>query len=693
MLVELPTSLGLDALSRYAALLTVSRAIARHTSVASLLHAICDQLHLVVPFDFLMLVLHDAPTDGMRLVVLEPSDTPFFVPMPLSDWGPARSAWDTQRTLVVPLLSEAGVGTALEVIRAQGARTACWLPLTTAHRRVGVLSFGSRDAGQYGADAVAFMEQVAAHVAIAVDNAINFDDAQRLQGELRAERDHLRLLLEVNNLLVSRLDYPDLLQTLSESLQRVVKHDSASVALVDPESGQLRLQALTYRDAPGVLEPHHVLPLDGSAAGVTFASGLARVFRKVDLEPFVESGARESASAVSQSVCCTPLVTRRGCVGTLNVGSADPDAFPPLEVELLKQISAQVAIAVENALAYATISGINDRLAEEKRYLEAEIRLAHDFHDIIGDSPAIKRVLQAVETVAPTDSTVLLRGETGTGKEMLARAIHNLSPRRERTFVRLSLAALPVALIESELFGYEKGAFTGATAAKIGRLELANHGTLFLDEVGDIPLEVQPKLLRALQEREFERLGSARTRRVDVRVIAATNRDLEQMVADGEFRQDLYYRLNVFPIQAPALRDRREDIPALVHHFVRKFGTAMKRPITTIPTGILEALASSFWPGNIRELENVIERAVILSVGPELSVPLADLRPTSPRNAVGSSAATGQLRNAERELILGTLRKTRGVLGGPHGAAADLGLKRTTLQSRMRRLGITRPAF
>jgi formate hydrogenlyase transcriptional activator len=348
---------------------------------------------------------------------------------------------------------------------------------------------------------------------------------------------------------------------------------------------------------------------------------------------------------------------------------------------------------VENALAYQEVAGIKDQLAEEKQYLEAEIRLEHDFSEIIGDSPALKRVLQAVETVAPTDSTVLLRGETGTGKEMLARAIHNLSPRRERTFVRLSIAALPVALIESELFGYEKGAFTGAATAKIGRLELANRGTLFLDEVGDIPPEVQPKLLRALQEREFERLGSTRTQRVDVRLIAATNRDLEQMIVDGLFRQDLYYRLNVFPLQVPALRDRPEDIPALVHHFLHKFARPLKRQITTIPTATMGALQHSFWPGNIRELENVVERAVILSSGPELKVPLADLQPTSPRSAAGSSAATGQLRNAERELILGALRKSRGMIGGPKGAAADLGLKRTTLQSKMRKLGITRPSF
>jgi formate hydrogenlyase transcriptional activator len=685
---------GLDALSRYDALLRVSRALALHTSADQLLRAISDQLHLVVPFDYLMLILHDAPTDEMRLVVLEPSDTPFapFVPMALSDWSLARAAWDTQRTSVVPLLTEKSLGPALDFIRGHGAQVTSWLPLTTAHRRVGVLSFGSRDADQYGADAVAFMEQVAAHVAIAVDNAINFDDAQRLQRELRGERDRLRLLLEMNNLLVSRLEYPDLLQTLSESLQRVVKHDSASVALVDGESGQLRLQALTYRDARGVLEPHLVLSLDGSPAGVTFRSGAARVFRQADLDQFAADDRLALGSAGSQSMCCVPLITRRGNLGTLSVARDDPAAFTPEEFELLQQITSQLAIAVENALAYQEVTGIKDQLAEEKQYLEAEIRLDHDFSDIIGDSPVLRRVLQGIETVAPTDSTVLLRGETGTGKELLARAIHHLSPRRDRTFVRLSVAALPVSLIESELFGYEKGAFTGATAGKIGRLELAHRGTLFLDEVGDIPPEVQPKLLRALQEREFERLGSTRTQRVDVRLIAATNRDLEQMIVDGLFRQDLYYRLNVFPVQVPALRDRPEDIPALVHHFVAKFARQLKRQVTTVPAATMSALQNASWPGNIRELENVVERAVILSSGPELKVTLADLQPASTRGAAGS-AASGRLGAAERELILEALRKSRGVIGGPAGAAADLGLKRTTLQSKMRKLGIARRSF
>ena len=527
-----------------------------------------------------------------------------------------------------------------------------------------------------------------------MESAIQLDNMTRLQEELRDERDRLRLLLEVNNLLVSQLNYPELLRALSESLQRVVKHDSASVALHNRTTGHLKLQALKYTDAPEVVEPDIELTLDGSAAGATFRTGVARVFRKEDLDRFLKDRPPLLPPAL-QSLCCVPLVTRRGTMGTLNVGSVDSDAFPPRELELLKQISSQVAIAVENALAYLEVTDSKEQLAKQNHYLEEEIRLEHDFTGIVGTSPTLRRVLHAIETVAPTDATVLIRGETGTGKEMLARAIHNLSERRERTFVRLNVAALPAPLVESELFGYEKGAFTGATSARIGRLELASRGTLFLDEVGDIPGEIQPKLLRALQEREFERLGSGRTQHVDVRLIAATNRDLEQMIADGQFRTDLYYRLNVFPIYVPPLRERPEDIPALVHHFVDKFARQFRRRSTVVAPTTMDALQRAFWPGNIRELEHFIERAVILSSGLELKIPLEGLRAARPL-APGASAnglPSSQLRSVERDLILSVLRECRGVIGGRDGAAVKLGLKRTTLQSKIRKLGIIRPTF
>jgi len=331
-----------------------------------------------------------------------------------------------------------------------------------------------------------------------------------------------------------------------------------------------------------------------------------------------------------------------------------------------------------------------ERKEREKQYLEEELNLEHSFEDIIGESGKLKQVLKQVETVASTDATVLILGETGTGKDLIARAIHHLSPRGERTFVKLNCAAIPTGLLESELFGHEKGAFTGAISQKIGRLELAHQGTLFLDEVGDLPPELQPKLLRALQEKEFERLGGTRTIPVDVRLVAATNRNLEKMVADREFRSDLYYRLRVFPVTIPPLRDRREDIPLLVRYFVTKHARQMDKRIETIPPDVMKALAKWSWPGNVRELENFIERAVILTKGVALRIPLAELQSSA---AEAAPADDSTLETTEREHILRVLRETKGLIAGPKGAAARLGLKRTTLNSKLKKLGIGRDDY
>jgi formate hydrogenlyase transcriptional activator len=385
-----------------------------------------------------------------------------------------------------------------------------------------------------------------------------------------------------------------------------------------------------------------------------------------------------------------PLISPGRVSGVLNVASLRENAFTRADVDLLGEVAKQVAIAVENALSFHQIVELYNKLADEKLFLEDEIRAENMFEGIVGESAALKRALRDVETVAPTDATVLICGETGTGKELIARALHNLSPRRDGTLVKVNCAAIPTGLLESELFGHEKGAFTGAISQKIGRLELAHRGTLFLDEVGDIPLELQPKLLRALQEHEFERLGSSRTVRVDVRLAAATNCNLAQMVADGRFRRDLYYRLNVFPVLLPPLRERRKDIPMLARHFTQCFARRMGRQIETIPAAVMEALMRYSWPGNIRELQNVIERAVILSPGPALHIPLDDLRPAAAAAEVPDGAAL-TLAEAEREHIRGALRDTGWVLGGAKGAAARLGMKRSTLQWKMNKLGISRP--
>jgi len=392
----------------------------------------------------------------------------------------------------------------------------------------------------------------------------------------------------------------------------------------------------------------------------------------------------------AHSGCFLPLTTARRRVGTLVFSCKQPSAYDAADVGFLQLVANQVAVAVENALAFQEIEALKDKLAKENAYLEEEVRTEHNIGEIVGGSAALRRVLKEVETVAPTGSTVLIRGETGTGKELIARALHELSPRRGRTFVKLNCAAIPTGLLESELFGHEKGAFTGAISQKAGRFELAHQGTLFLDEVGDIPPELQAKLLRVLQEQEFERLGGTKTIKVDVRLVAATHRDLARMVADGRFREDLYYRLNVFPVVLPPLRERLDDIPRLVRHFTQRFARRMGRRIEAIPSAVMEAMVRYPWPGNIRELQNVIERAVILSPGPSLQVPLGDLQP-APAQAQVPAAAPGTLADAERDHILGVLRETGWVLGGPNGAAARLGMKRTTLQSKIKKLGISRP--
>jgi formate hydrogenlyase transcriptional activator len=677
-------------LSRYDALLRISKTLARHQTIAELFEVLADELHPLIPFDYLALVVHEETTDLLRLVVLEPAGmAPPVVSATIDHHGPAAIVWKTQKAAVVPIPDEGQLHPTLEFIRAQGRKMTCWLPLTTAHRKVGVMSFGSRSSAVYTEDVVAFMEQVAAGVAIAVENGINRDQAMRYEHELREERDRLQFLLDVNNLLVSQLEYPTLIETISETVQRIVDADHIGVALFDQESGQLRLD-LIYDKARGFTNSGAVIDLDKSAAGLTFQRGAAGVFRRLEMEALGWDGATIMKASGVESMCCVPLATRHGKLGVLYVGSAKLDAFRENDVALLGQTSAQIAIAIENARAYERIASLNAQLTDEKQYLELELR--QEFAKIVGTSPALRTTLKAVKTVAPTDSTALLLGETGTGKELIARAIHDNSSRRDRNFVRMSIAALPTGLLESELFGHEKGAFTGATASRVGRLELANRGTLFLDEVGDIPVDVQPKLLRVLQEREFERLGSTRTQQVDVRIVAATNRDLERMVDEGSFRSDLYYRLNVFPIMIPPLRDRADDIPALAEHFVAQCSRRMGRKAPTVPAAAMDALKQWKWPGNIRELQNVIERAVILSHGATLVLPLQDIQPRTPRTFPSAKSAT-TFKDAETETILRALRESGGVIAGPAGAAARLGLRRTTLQSKMRRLGIRRPSY
>jgi formate hydrogenlyase transcriptional activator len=596
--------------------------------------------------------------------------------------------WENQQPLVISHLEQDDRFPIFSGrLRQDGVQSLCVLPLTTAQRRVGAIALGSVEASAYDAADLEFLRQVAAQVAVAVDNALNSQDAQVYQQELARERDRLRLLLEVNNALVSTLDLHHLLSAISSCLRRVMNHDYASLALYEPDARQLRLQALDFPQGKGLLQEEMVFPVDGTPSGEVILTRKPVIVTGSNLDGYESSVSRLFIAEGLHSGCIVPLITANRILGTLSLSSLRSGAFNQEDVDLLMRVANQVAIAIENALAYREIAELKNKLADEKLYLEEEIRTEYTFEEIVGESPALKRVLSQVETVATTDSSVLMLGETGTGKEVIARALHDLSLRRERTFVKVNCAAIPTGLLESELFGHEKGAFTGAIAQKVGRFELAHRGTLFLDEVGDIPLELQPKLLRVLQEKEFERLGSTHTLRVDVRVIAATNRDLAQMVEDRLFRSDLYYRLNVFPIVVPPLRERPEDIPLLVRYFAQKHARRMDRRIETIPAEEMEALARYYWPGNVRELQNLIERAVILSRGPVLHVPL-------PEDRLSGEVPAGlpvTLEAAEREHILRTLRDTNWVIAGPNGAAARLAMKRTTLQSRMAKLGISRP--
>ena len=677
-------------------LLRLTNAVTSERHLPDLLNTISTLLRETIPHHYASLSVWDDAAQGLRRwAAVQPAnvepipegallgaDEPPWLAFNSGDVIEIRKeALDTLRTEVTGALV------------ARGLQSGVCLPLKTKRGKYGVLNVGSPQRDAFPVGEIMLLWQIARQLAVAIENALVFDRAEQYRLEASADRDRFKLLLDVNNTLVSQLDAHALWLSMFETVRQTLDHDYASLITFEAGRHELRLEAATYYDERGVMESHIATTLDQSPAVLAARGGSPRVFKGEELDQLDLPGAPPMRHAGLQSVCCVPLSTRRGVIGVLNVASRREDAFKQADIDLLRDIAGQVAIAVENTVAFREISDLKNRLAEEKLYLEGEVISQHDFKEIIGNSPALRGVLHQIQTVAATDATVLLLGETGTGKELLARALHDLSLRRERPFIRLNGAALPTGLIESELFGYEKGAFTGAVQTKSGRLELAHRGTLFLDEVGDIPLEVQPKLLRVIQEREFERLGSGHTQRVDVRLIAATNRNLEEMVAGSAFRSDLYYRLSVFPIHVPPLRDRRGDIPALVGHFAQKCSRAMGRQITTIPKSTMDALAQWHWPGNIRELQNVVERAVILSTGSVLQVPAAAIQTVGSDEPVESSRAEAGYRVGEKAMILKALSQSRGVIAGPSGAAARLGLKRTTLHSKMRKLGIRRPSF
>ncbi|TAK13309.1 MAG: GAF domain-containing protein [Acidobacteria bacterium] len=680
---------------RYRLLLAVADSIGEPKELPRLLEQLSGLLRQVLPYDAVVALLTDPATGMTRLLSIESHLATRLREQGLefpTAGSHAEIVFERQAPMIVAdAAAEANPTPILAVLSEYGIRSYLLVPLTTAVRRIGVLAFFSQHPGTYAGADVAFVQRVAAQMALAMDNSLNFAHAERHHRELAEERDRWRALLEVNNALVATRDLTQLVERISATLTGIVRYDHLSLALYDKAIDRLRIVAHMpeVRPEEGMsADEVSIIPIDDSAPGLAFVSKQPLLLNAIDPDQFRSPFMHYIYSCCVRSACCVPLLSVHGTLGVLIACAHDEGRFTPRDLDLLVQVGGQIAIAVENAQAFQEISELKDRVASEKVYLEEEIRSEHNFGEIVGESAALTRVLHQIETVAPTESTVLLLGETGTGKELLARAVHDRSSRRSRTLVKVNCAAIPSGLLESELFGHEKGAFTGAIERKIGRFELAHQGTLFLDEVGDIPLELQPKLLRVLQDHEFERLGSTRSIKADVRIVAATNRDLQQMVADRQFRSDLYYRLNVFPILLPPLRERREDVPRLVHHFVRKFARRMKKPIDAIPGETMEALCRWPWPGNVRELENVIERAVIQSRGSVLHVPLDEFRSAAP--ASGGHVMT--LEDAEREHILKVLEDTDWAIGGAHGAAARLGMKRTTLNSRLQKLGISRQA-
>jgi formate hydrogenlyase transcriptional activator len=514
--------------------------------------------------------------------------------------------------------------------------------------------------------------------------------------------DRYRTLLEINNAIISTLTRDALFGAIATALRRVMPFDRTAVFLHDPRRDVLRLFVLEASLPSAYFVVGHEIPTSDSHVGRVFRQRSPLLRRDLAAEHEYPAEAQALADGV-RSYVIVPLVARGRCIGTLAVAAARADQYSERDVSFLQEVASQVALAIENMIAYEEIAGLKARLERENAYLQEEIHQEHDFAQMVGSSEPLLAVLALVENVAPTDSTVLILGETGTGKELIARAIHDQSPRRERPLVKVNCTAISAGLVESEFFGHVKGAFTGALERRIGRFQLADGGTIFLDEVGELPLETQVKLLRVLQEGEFEPVGGNQTLRVNVRVIAATNRDLRAAVDAGHFRADLFYRLNVVPVAIPPLRERRADIPQLVTFFAARFGRRFGKRIENVAPTSMERLLRYGWPGNIRELQNVVERAVVLASGPVLVVdpeaipassqpPVSGAAPVETAPPLDARGLPALLEDVERIQITLALEQTHGVIEGPRGAASLLRLHPNTLRGRMEKLGIRRPA-
>ncbi len=683
-----------EAESRYRTLLDVSTAIAAQPNVQAVLHSLRSLLSAIVGFDSVSLLLLDSTAGNqVRVIAFDQTiEAPSIkIGTQISIAGTSiEQAINEQAPVHVPdaqseisripelMLSES-------MLASQGGYV---FPVSISRRKLGALIFGNNKRGEFSQDDVDLMTSVTSHVAVVLESALAVDSAKRYQRQLAEERDRVKLLLEINNYVVSQLDMNELFRSASTSIRKYFANDFTGFWLIDKESNHFECAVLDFPGGRGFLTDFPASELTEQDLDKIRARK-PELWSEQDMQKLPQPFLNPLKAESIVSMAFAPLATASGPLGMIAMGSRLPDSFGQEDLDLLSQISSQISLALDNALAYGRLTASKNRLEDERLYLESEIRAEYNFEEIVGKSAALRKVFDQIAIVAPTSSTVLLHGETGTGKELVARAIHNLSPRRDRTFVRLNCAAIPSGLVESELFGHERGAFTGALIQKRGRFELAHQGTLFLDEIGDLSLELQSKLLRVLQEQEFERLGSTKTIHVDVRLIAATHRDLPSMIRNDQFREDLFYRLNVFPIEIPPLRDRREDVPLLVHYFVSRLSNRMQKRIKSIPKQVMKALIEAQWPGNVRELENFIERSVILSQGDELNAPITEIQ----KSSVHSAPPESTFHETERQAIVDALKAVSGKVSGKGGAAERLGLKRTTLNNKMRRLNITKADY
>ena len=681
---------------RHRTLLEINNAVISSLTRDELFHAIAGALRQVVPFERTAIFLHDPQRDVLRLFILESSipSSYFVVGLEVAP-NESHVGWVFQNR--TPLLRrDLAVERqfpAEDPAYADGIRSYIIVPLIARGMTIGILAVASTVPNLYSQPDAAFLQDAAAQVALAIENMKAYEDLTALNARAAESAERSRTLLEINNAIITNLTREMLFQAVAGSLRRVLAFDRSAIFLHDPEKRVLKLSVLESSLPSASFEVGLELASEDTHMGWVFQTQRPLLRRNLERERQFPSEDFNLADGV-RSLLIVPLVVRGKSVGTLGISSRKENQYTESDAVFLQEVANQVALAIENMRAYEEIGALKARLERENVYLQEEIREEHNFTEMVGNSPALLAILRKVEQVAPADSTVLITGETGVGKELIARAIHARSARKDRPLVKVNCSAISGGLVESELFGHVKGAFTGAIERRVGRFELADGGSIFLDEIGELPLETQVKLLRVLQEHEFEPVGSSRTQRVNVRVIAATNRNIEEAVAAGRVRADLFYRLNVFPLHVPPLRERRADIALLANFFLSQYSKTLGRDIRAISKDTMEQLVAYHWPGNIRELQNIIERAVILCHGPELELG-ADLLQPSPSPAGLPSPAPASppstLGDVERGHLLKVLTETDWVIEGPKGAARILGLHPNTLRSRLVKLGLKRP--